>query len=98
MTADITDADDIMNAGSVQVYVHTGGANSNAMSFTITRNDAAMAAAMGPELEMRLQIGEPLHHQQSLVWRSGGQVFVLQNPGVVMRDEDGVQAGGERRD
>ena len=28
-------ADDIMNAGMVQVYVHTGGANSNAMSFTI---------------------------------------------------------------
>lgn len=34
VTADIT-ADDIANAGSVQVYVHTGGANSNAMTFTI---------------------------------------------------------------
>jgi IPT/TIG domain len=35
VTADITAAD-IMNAGSVQVYVHSGGANSNAMTFTIT--------------------------------------------------------------
>ncbi len=33
--ADITAAD-IMNQGSVQVYVHSGGANSNAMTFTIT--------------------------------------------------------------
>ena len=33
--ADITAAD-IMNAGTVQVYVHSGGANSNAMPFTIT--------------------------------------------------------------
>ena len=32
--ADITAAD-IMNAGTVQVYVHSGGANSNAMTFTI---------------------------------------------------------------
>jgi hypothetical protein len=36
VTADITDAD-IMNSGSVQVYVHSGGANSNAMTFTITQ-------------------------------------------------------------
>jgi IPT/TIG domain len=35
VTADITDAD-IMNSGSVQVYVHSGGANSNTMTFTIT--------------------------------------------------------------
>jgi hypothetical protein len=35
VTADITAAD-IMNSGSVQVYVHSGGANSNAMTFTIT--------------------------------------------------------------
>ncbi len=34
VTANITMAD-IMNAGTVQVYVHTGGANSNAMTFTI---------------------------------------------------------------
>jgi hypothetical protein len=34
VTADIT-AVDIMNAGSVQVYVHSGGANSNTMTFTI---------------------------------------------------------------
>jgi len=34
VTANITAAD-IMNAGSVQVYVHSGGANSNAMTFTI---------------------------------------------------------------
>jgi hypothetical protein len=34
VTADITAAD-IMNAGSVQVYVHSSGANSNAMTFTI---------------------------------------------------------------
>src|SRR5712692_869385 len=34
VTADITAAD-IMNAGTVQVYVHSGGANSNAMPFTI---------------------------------------------------------------
>ena len=34
VTADITAAD-IMNAGTVQVYVHSGGANSNAMTFTI---------------------------------------------------------------
>jgi hypothetical protein len=34
VTADITAAD-IMNAGTVQVYVHTGGTNSNAMTFTI---------------------------------------------------------------
>jgi len=33
--ANITDAD-IMNAGMVQVYVRSGGANSNAMPFTIT--------------------------------------------------------------
>jgi hypothetical protein len=32
--ADIT-ADDIMSVGTVQVYVHSGGANSNAMTFTI---------------------------------------------------------------
>ena len=32
--ADITAAD-IMNAGMVQVYVRSGGANSNAMTFTI---------------------------------------------------------------
>ena len=34
VTADITAAD-IMNSGTVQVYVHTGGANSNSMPFTI---------------------------------------------------------------
>jgi len=34
VTADITAAD-IMNAGTVQVYVHSGGANSNAVTFTI---------------------------------------------------------------
>jgi hypothetical protein len=34
VSANITDAD-IMNAGMVQVYVHSGGANSNAMTFTI---------------------------------------------------------------
>lgn len=34
VTADIT-AVDIMNAGSVQIYVHSGGANSNTMMFTI---------------------------------------------------------------
>ena len=34
VTANITDAD-IMNAGTVQVYVHSGGANSNAVTFTI---------------------------------------------------------------
>ena len=34
ITADITAAD-IANTGSIQVYVHTGGANSNAMTFTI---------------------------------------------------------------
>jgi len=34
VTADVPAAD-IMNAGMVQVYVHTGGANSNAMTFTI---------------------------------------------------------------
>lgn len=35
VTADITAAD-IMNSGSVQVYVHSGVTNSNAMTFTIT--------------------------------------------------------------
>jgi hypothetical protein len=34
VTANITDAD-VMNAGTVQVYVHSGGANSNAVTFTI---------------------------------------------------------------
>jgi IPT/TIG domain len=34
VTANITDAD-IMNPGMVQVYVHSGGANSNAVTFTI---------------------------------------------------------------
>ena len=34
VTAQIA-ATDIMNAGTVQVYVHSGGANSNAMTFTI---------------------------------------------------------------
>jgi hypothetical protein len=34
VTADITAAD-IMNMGMVQVYVRSGGANSNAMTFTI---------------------------------------------------------------
>ena len=34
VTADITAAD-IMNAGTIQVYVHTAGANSNTMTFTI---------------------------------------------------------------
>jgi hypothetical protein len=34
VTANITDTD-IMNAGMAQVYVHTGGANSNALTFTI---------------------------------------------------------------
>ena len=34
VTASITEAD-IMNPGMVQVYVHSGGANSNAMTFTI---------------------------------------------------------------
>ena len=34
VTASITETD-IMNAGMVPVYVHTGGANSNAMTFTI---------------------------------------------------------------
>jgi hypothetical protein len=32
--ADIT-ADDLTNAGMVQVFVHSGGANSNALTFTI---------------------------------------------------------------
>lgn len=34
VTANITAAD-IMNAGTVQVYVHSGGANSNSVTFTI---------------------------------------------------------------
>lgn len=34
VTVEITAAD-IMNAGTVQVYVHSGGASSNAMTFTI---------------------------------------------------------------
>jgi hypothetical protein len=34
VTANVTDAD-VMNPGTVQVYVHSGGANSNAMTFTI---------------------------------------------------------------
>jgi hypothetical protein len=34
VTASITETD-ILNAGMVPVYVHTGGANSNAMTFTI---------------------------------------------------------------
>jgi hypothetical protein len=34
VTADISMAD-IANPGSVQVYVHSGGVNSNAMTFTI---------------------------------------------------------------
>ncbi|HKC00319.1 MAG TPA: IPT/TIG domain-containing protein [Terriglobales bacterium] len=34
VTANITDAD-IMNPGTVQVYVHSGGANSNSVPFTI---------------------------------------------------------------
>jgi hypothetical protein len=34
VTAQIPAAD-IMNAGTVQVYVHSGGANSNAVTFTI---------------------------------------------------------------
>jgi len=34
VTTNITDAD-IMNPGMVQVYVHSGGANSNAVTFTI---------------------------------------------------------------
>jgi len=34
VTANITDAD-IMNPGMVQVYVHSGGGNSNTMTFTI---------------------------------------------------------------
>ena len=34
VTADITQ-EDVMNPGTVQVYVHSGGANSNAMAFTI---------------------------------------------------------------
>ncbi len=34
VTADVTE-EDVMNPGSVQVYVHSGGANSNAMTFTI---------------------------------------------------------------
>ena len=34
VTANITDAD-IMNPGMVQVYVHSGGANSNAVPFTV---------------------------------------------------------------
>lgn len=34
VTANITAAD-IMNAGAVAVYVHSGGANSNTMDFTV---------------------------------------------------------------
>jgi hypothetical protein len=34
VTADVTE-EDVMNPGSVQVYVHSGGANSNAVTFTI---------------------------------------------------------------
>jgi hypothetical protein len=34
VTANIM-ASDIMNAGTVQVYVHSGGANSNAVPFTV---------------------------------------------------------------
>jgi hypothetical protein len=34
VTANITDVD-IMSAGTVQVYVHSGGANSNTVTFTI---------------------------------------------------------------
>jgi len=34
VSANIT-ANDIMNPGTVQVYVHSGGANSNTMTFTI---------------------------------------------------------------
>ncbi len=45
---------------------------------------------MEPELEMSFQIGKAFHHKQSLIWRGRCEVFVFQNPGVAMRDEDGV--------
>ena len=41
-------------------------------------------------LEMSLQLGEPLQDKQSLGGRGGSQFFVLENPGIVVRDKDSM--------
>src|ERR1700687_224949 len=48
----------------------------------------------GPQLEMSLQVGELLHHKQSLVWRRCSNFLVLQYPGLVVGYENGVHACG----
>ena len=47
-------------------------------------------------LKMLPQLREAVHRKEPL--RGGGwarNLFVLQHPGIVVRDEDGVQSGGE---
>jgi hypothetical protein len=44
-------------------------------------------------LEVFLELAEMIQHQQALGWRSGREFFVLENPGVAVGYEDGVQTG-----
>ena len=46
---------------------------------------------------MRAQIVEPLHHQQPLWRTSGCQFLVLENPGIAVRHENGMQSRRQRR-
>ena len=44
-------------------------------------------------LEVLTQFGETADDEQFLLRRGGVDLFVLENPCVAVRDEDGVQAG-----
>src|SRR5438105_12751692 len=53
------------------------------------------ACALGSE--MRAQLAEALHHKQATCPRGLTQLLVLQYPGLMVRNEDGIQSRGERR-
>ncbi len=46
---------------------------------------------------MLAQVAKSLDHQQTLLCRSGGQVFVFQNPGIAVRHENCMEPSRERR-
>ena len=45
-------------------------------------------------LKMLLQVGEFFYLQQAYAVRRWVDGFMLQDPGIVMRDKDGIDAGG----
>jgi hypothetical protein len=56
----------------------------------LTTEDTEVHRGSDPHLEMLAQFGEAADDEQFLLRRSGVDLFVLEDPGVAMRNEDGV--------